>query len=145
MTGRCNSRSKGDRTTDMTVGQQARDAPAIINAMSSDKAIIFWSSRGGITGLELAAVKPEVIDFLIVHEPPVIEQLPDTDAKRWRSFHHDIYMKSRWEGWQAALPDFMASHVGAPIFCSHVISMIGFQSEMRDKSFDSLDRLNSLF
>jgi hypothetical protein len=43
----------------------------------------------------------------------VIELLPDTDAKRWRSFHHDIYMKSLREGWQAALPDFMASLVGA--------------------------------
>jgi pimeloyl-ACP methyl ester carboxylesterase len=51
----------------MTVGQQARDAGAIIKAMGSDKAIIFWSSGGGITGLELAAVKPEVIDFLILH------------------------------------------------------------------------------
>ena len=114
MTGRCNSRSKKDRTTDMTAGQQARDAGAIIKAMGSDKAIIFWSSGGGITGLELAAVKPEVIDFLILHEPPVIELLPDTYAKRWRSFHHDIYMKSMREGWQAALPDFMASLVGAP-------------------------------
>ena len=102
------------RTTDMTAGQQARDAGAIIKAMGSDKAIIFWSSGGGITGLELAAVKPEVIDFLILHEPPVIELLPDTYAKRWRSFHHDIYMKSMREGWQAALPDFMASLVGAP-------------------------------
>ena len=57
----------------MTVAQQARDAVASIKARGSDKAIIFWSSGGGITGLELAAVKPEVIDFLIVHEPPVIE------------------------------------------------------------------------
>jgi pimeloyl-ACP methyl ester carboxylesterase len=97
----------------MTVGQQARDAVAIIKARGSDKAIIFWSSGGGITGLELAAVKPEVIDFLIVHEPPVIELLPDTDAKRWRSFHHDIFMKSLRKGWQAALPDFMALLVGA--------------------------------
>ena len=61
--------------------------------------IIFWSSGGGITGLELPAVKPEVIDFLIVHEPPVIDLLPDTDAKRWRSFHHDIYMKGLRKGW----------------------------------------------
>jgi pimeloyl-ACP methyl ester carboxylesterase len=97
----------------MTVGQQARDAAAIIKARGSDKAIIFSSSGGGITGLELAAVKPEVIGFLIVHEPPVIELLPDTDAKRWRSFHHDIFMKSLRKGWQAALPDFMALIVGA--------------------------------
>ena len=39
-------------------------------AIGNDKAIIFG---GGIISLELAAVKLEVIDFLIVHEPPVIE------------------------------------------------------------------------
>jgi pimeloyl-ACP methyl ester carboxylesterase len=97
----------------MTVGKQVRDAAAIIKARGFDKVIIFGSSGGGITGLELLAVKPEVIDFLIVHEPPVIDLLPDTDAKRWRSFHHDIYMKGLRKGWQAALPDFMALLVRA--------------------------------
>ena len=51
----------------MTVGQQTHLAPVIIKAIGSGKAIIFGSSEGGILGLELAAVKPEVIDFLIVH------------------------------------------------------------------------------
>jgi hypothetical protein len=51
----------------MTVGQQAHLAAVIIKAIGSGKAIIFGSSEGGILGLELAAVKPEVIDFLIVH------------------------------------------------------------------------------
>ena len=55
----------------MTVAQQARDAVAIIKAMGHDKAIIFGSSGGGIIGLELATANPNVIDFLIVHEPPL--------------------------------------------------------------------------
>jgi pimeloyl-ACP methyl ester carboxylesterase len=70
---RCNSRRIGDRSIDMTVAQQARDVVAIIKAMGSDKAIIFGSSGGDIIGLELAAANPEVIDFLIIHEAPVIE------------------------------------------------------------------------
>jgi pimeloyl-ACP methyl ester carboxylesterase len=111
---RCNSRSTGDRSIDMTVAQQARDVVAIIKAMGSDKAIIFGSSGGGIIGLELAAANPEVIDFLIIHEAPVIELLPAADAEKWRSFHYDIYMKSLSEGWEAALVDFMASIIGAP-------------------------------
>lgn len=111
---RCNSRSTGDRSTDMTVAQQARDASAIIKAMGSDKAVIFGSSGGGIIGLELAAARPEVIDSLIVHEPPVIELLPAADADKWRSFHHDIYMKNLREGWKAALPEFTATLIGAP-------------------------------
>ena len=91
---RCNSRSTGDRSIDMTVAQQARDAAAIIKAMGSDKSLIFGSSGGAIIGLELAAVKPEVIDFLIFHEAPLIEPLPTADAEKWLSFHHDIYMKA---------------------------------------------------
>ena len=103
---RSNSRSAGDQTTDMTVAQQARDAAAIIKAMGNDKSIIFGSSGGGIIGLVLAAAKSEVIDFLIVHEPPVIELLPAADAQKWRTFHYNIYMKNLREGWEAALVDF---------------------------------------
>ena len=43
---RCNSRSTGNRSTDMTVTQQAKDAAAIIKAMGADKAILFGSSGG---------------------------------------------------------------------------------------------------
>jgi hypothetical protein len=39
----------------------------------------------------------------------------------------------------------MALIVGALNFRSYVISMIEFQSEMCDKSFDNLDTLNSFF
>src|ERR671918_2928097 len=74
---RCNSRSSGNRSVDMTVAQQARDAAAIIKAMGTDQAVILGRSGGAIIGLELAATKPKLIDFLIVHEAPVIELLPD--------------------------------------------------------------------
>jgi pimeloyl-ACP methyl ester carboxylesterase len=111
---RCNSRSTGDRMADMTVAQQARDAVAIIKAMGHNRAIIFGSSGGGIIGLELAAVNPKMIDFLIIHEPPVIELLPAADAEKWRTFHYNIYMKNLSEGWEAATADFTASLIGAP-------------------------------
>jgi pimeloyl-ACP methyl ester carboxylesterase len=128
---RCNSRSTGDRRIDMTVSQQASDAAAIIKAMRNDKAIIFGSSGGGIIGLELAAAKPEVIESLIVHEPPVIELLPAVDADKWRSFHHDIYMKNLHEGWQAALPEFTATLIGAPD--------IPFPSDLNERVCGNMD------
>jgi pimeloyl-ACP methyl ester carboxylesterase len=87
---------------------------AIIKAMGYDKAIVFGSSGGGIISLELAAAKPEVIDFLIVHEAPLIELLPAADADRWRSFLYEIYKKNLRQGWQAALVDFNALLIGAP-------------------------------
>ena len=111
---RCNSRSSGNRNVDMTVAQQARDAASVINKMGFDKAIIIGRSGGAIIGLELAATRPELINFLIVHEAPVIELLPEPKAKRWRRFVSEIYTKSQREGWHAAQKEFMSSLINVP-------------------------------
>jgi pimeloyl-ACP methyl ester carboxylesterase len=111
---RCNSRSSGNRSIDMTVAQQARDAASIIKAMGGGKAVVVGRSGGAIIGLELAATMPELIDFLIVYEAPVIEILPKADAEIWRSFVDNIYTKSQHEGSQAAQTEFMASLIGVP-------------------------------
>jgi pimeloyl-ACP methyl ester carboxylesterase len=111
---RCNSRSSGNRNVDMTVVQQARDAASIIKTMGFDKAIVIGRSGGAIIGLELAATRPELIDFLIVHEAPVIELLPEPKAQRWRTFSDEIYTKSQREGWHAAQTEFMTSLINVP-------------------------------
>jgi pimeloyl-ACP methyl ester carboxylesterase len=111
---RCNSRSSGNRNVDMTVAQQARDAAFIIKAMGVDKTIVVGRSGGAVIGLELAATRPEIIDFLIVHEAPVIELLPDSNAQRWRMFVDEIYTKNQREGSQAAQTEFMASLINVP-------------------------------
>ena len=111
---RCNSRSSGDRSADMTVAQQARDTASIIKAMGVDKAIVVGRSGGAVIGLELAAARPEIIDFLIVHEAPVIELLPEPKAQRWRTFVDEIYVKNQREGSQAAQIEFMASLINVP-------------------------------
>ena len=82
--------------------------------MGFEKAVVVGRSGGAIIGLELAATKPEVIDFLIVHEPPVIELLPGPDLQRWRTFVDKIYTKSLHEGWQAAQAEFMKSLINVP-------------------------------
>lgn len=111
---RCNSRSSGDRSIDMTVAQQARDAASIIKAVGFDKAVIVGRSGGAIIALELAAARPDVIDFMIAHEPPVIELLSDSDAQRWRTFVDEINTKSQREGWQAAQAEFIKSLINVP-------------------------------
>jgi pimeloyl-ACP methyl ester carboxylesterase len=111
---RCNSRSSGNRTVDMTVAQQARDAASVINTMGFDKAIVIGRSGGAIIGLELAATRPELIDFLIVHEAPVIELLPEPKAQIWRTFVDEIYTKNQHEGWQTAQTEFMSSLTNVP-------------------------------
>jgi pimeloyl-ACP methyl ester carboxylesterase len=111
---RCNSRSSGNRDVDMTIAQQACDAASIIKEMETDKAVVAGRSGGAVIGLELAATRPELIDFLIVHEAPVIELLPKSKAHKWRSFVDEIYIKSQREGWQAAQTEFMASLINVP-------------------------------
>jgi pimeloyl-ACP methyl ester carboxylesterase len=101
---RCNSRSTGDRAADTVVAQQARDAAAIIEAQARDKALVFGHSGGGIIALELAAIRPDLIDFLVVHEAPVIELLPDVE--KWRRFVDDISAKTEREGAMAAMIAF---------------------------------------
>jgi pimeloyl-ACP methyl ester carboxylesterase len=111
---RCNSRSSGDRSVDMTVAQQARDTASIIKATGGGKAVVVGRSGGAIIGLELATTKPELIDFLIVYEAPVIEILHKDDAEKWRSFVHSIYTKSQHEGSQVAQTEFMRSLINVP-------------------------------
>jgi pimeloyl-ACP methyl ester carboxylesterase len=98
----------------MIVAQQARDAASIIKAMGFEKAVVVGRSGGAIIALELAGARPEVIDFMIVHEPPVIELLSDSEAQRWRTFVDKIYMKSQREGWQAAQAEFIKSLINVP-------------------------------
>jgi pimeloyl-ACP methyl ester carboxylesterase len=111
---RCNSRSSGDRSTEMTVEQQARDAAVVIKAIGDNKTAVLGRSGGAIISLELAAARPELTDFVIVHEAPVIKLLPDSDALKWRAFVDEIYLKSQREGWQAAQTEFMASLLNVP-------------------------------
>ena len=111
---RCNSRSSGDRSVDMSIAQQARDAASIIKHMGDGTAVVIGRSGGAIIGLELAATMPEVIDFLIVYEAPVIEILSKSDAEKWRSFVNNIYRKSQHEGSHAAQTEFMESLINVP-------------------------------
>jgi pimeloyl-ACP methyl ester carboxylesterase len=111
---RCNSRSSGNRNVDMTVAQNAGDAASVIKTIGFDKAIVIGRSGGAIIGLELAATRPELIGFLIVHEASVIELLPEPKAQRWCTFVDEIYTKRQREGWQAAQTEFMSSLINVP-------------------------------
>ncbi|HKR74033.1 MAG TPA: alpha/beta hydrolase [Candidatus Nitrosocosmicus sp.] len=111
---RCNSRSSGNRGIDMSIAQQARDAASIIEKIGNEKAIVVGRSGGAIIGLELAAIRPNIIDFIIVHEPPVIEILPETEKLRWRSFVKEVYDKGLHEGLDIAQTEFMKSLVNVP-------------------------------
>lgn len=76
---RCSSRSSGDPDADLDMGQQARDALAIIRALGRDNAFVFGNSGGASIALKLAEDHPEAVLGLALHEPPILPALPEGD------------------------------------------------------------------
>lgn len=108
---RCNSRSSGDTSRDMDMAQQARDAVAVIRAAGFERAYVFGNSCGASIGLELAARHPEVIEKMIVHEPPVMSILPD--AEYWQAYMSDLQHAYQEDGdTVAAMKTFHSAFVG---------------------------------
>jgi pimeloyl-ACP methyl ester carboxylesterase len=107
---RGNSRSTGDTSVDMDMGQSARDAAAVIRAMGAEKAYVFGNSGGANIGLKLAEDIPEVITGLIVHEPPVIPILPD--AEKWQKYVQKVHETYVTQGVRPAVMLFASEIVG---------------------------------
>jgi pimeloyl-ACP methyl ester carboxylesterase len=55
------SRSTRRDPQNFEIGQQARDAVAVLRAAGEDKAIVFGNSSGAVIGLEMAARHPGVV------------------------------------------------------------------------------------
>lgn len=73
------SRSTRRDPQNFEIGQQARDAVALLRAEGHASAIIFGNSGGAIIGLEMARSHPEAVALLVAHEPPVMRVLPNAD------------------------------------------------------------------
>lgn len=73
------SRSTRRDPQNFEVGQQARDAVAILHATGHASALIVGNSGGAIVGLEMAKSQPHAVAALVAHEPPVMRVLPNAD------------------------------------------------------------------
>lgn len=98
-------RSTGREPRQYEIGQQARDVVAVLRAAGLERAQVFGNSAGAEVGLELAKHHPEVVDGLVVHEPPVIRVLPDADDFRARIA--EIHRTAWTEGPKPAFFDFL--------------------------------------
>ncbi|RJL23878.1 alpha/beta fold hydrolase [Bailinhaonella thermotolerans] len=107
---RGNSRSTGDTTIDLDMAQQARDAVAVIRAMSGEQAYVFGSSGGANIALQLATDHPDVIRALVAHEGPTSPLLPDADT--WLAFAERVHSTFTTEGAEAAFKIFASALVG---------------------------------
>ncbi|PWK71335.1 pimeloyl-ACP methyl ester carboxylesterase [Streptomyces sp. CG 926] len=72
-----------DPEAEQTVAEHADDALRIIDLLSPGApARVFGSSSGAIAALHLLTVRPERLERVVAHEPPVVEVLPDAPDHR---------------------------------------------------------------
>ena len=101
------SRSSGTEFHNFDIGQQARDAVAVLDAAGFTAARIVGSSGGAVIALEMARGQPQAIDALVAHEPPVVRVLPD--AAEWQTDAAEIYLAAWQDGPENAIQRFAES------------------------------------
>ncbi|MFD7685673.1 alpha/beta fold hydrolase [Streptomyces sp. NPDC059781] len=108
---RGNSRSSLDGTPqEQQIEAHSDDAHRLLAAVTDEPAYVFGSSGGALVGLDLVARHPEQVKSLVVHEPPVMELLPDSD--RWREHFQDVYDTYQAAGVGPAMQKFIAGVEG---------------------------------
>ncbi|WP_432929806.1 alpha/beta fold hydrolase [Microbispora sp. CA-135349] len=72
-----------DPEAEQRVERHAADASRLLDLLSPDApARVVGCSSGAIAGLHLLTTRPERIERLVAHEPPVVEVLPDAAEHR---------------------------------------------------------------
>ena len=67
---------------DIPVAVHADDARRILATFGDEPASVLGSSGGAVIGLALAERYPEQVRMLVAHEPPLVQLLPEGDARR---------------------------------------------------------------
>lgn len=101
------SRSALANPVDVAVETHADDARRLLEAVSSEPAIVFGHSGGAVISLALVEQAPQLVRTLISHEPPLIEMLPADDPRRKDG--QEIYRIYLEQGAEAAIMRFMES------------------------------------
>ena len=99
---RGNSRSPLDGALeDQRIDIHSDDAGRLLEAVTTEPAIVFGTSSGAVVGLDLIARHPSQVAKLIAHEPPLLEMLPD--AATWHAVNEHVYEIYQREGADAAM------------------------------------------
>ena len=53
----------------------AEDAAGLLEAVTDEPAHVYGTSLGGLIALTLAARRPDLVDVVVAHEPPVLDLL----------------------------------------------------------------------
>lgn len=85
--GNCHSTRHAPQNFDMA--QQSRDAVAVLRAAGEGSAHVFGNSSGAIIALDMLKTQPQAIRTAVVHEPPAIRVLPD--SQKYLRFFAGLY------------------------------------------------------
>ncbi|GAA0578167.1 alpha/beta hydrolase [Kribbella sandramycini] len=82
------------------------DLVALIEALDVGPVDIFASSGGAVNGLALLAARPDLVNLLVAHEPPLVGMLPDREVVSAAT--EDIYQTYQREGLGPGMAKFIA-------------------------------------
>jgi pimeloyl-ACP methyl ester carboxylesterase len=89
---RATARSTMHHPQNFEVGQQSRDAIAVLHAAGETAAFVFGNSSGGVIALDMVAHHPHAVRGAVVHEVPLARLHPD--ARKWQRFFARVYLTS---------------------------------------------------
>ena len=70
-----------DPDQDSTPELRADDLSRLLTHLDAGPATVFGSSGGAVTALALAQYRPDLVDMVIAHEPPLNEMLADREQR----------------------------------------------------------------
>ena len=107
----------GPQDDDHRLDTDADDVRRVIEQLTDKRgspvdkpAIAFGNSSGATVALEVLIRYPERVDTVILHEPPVVNLLPD--AAKWIAFFDEVYDTYRTTGVGRAMHQFASGTLG---------------------------------
>jgi pimeloyl-ACP methyl ester carboxylesterase len=97
---------RSDGAGELSPDDHAADLITLIESLDVGPVDIFASSGGAVNALALAAKRPDLINTLVAHEPPLAGILPDSEAAL--AACEDIYQTYQRDGLGAGMAKFIA-------------------------------------
>lgn len=95
-----------DGTGELTPDDHATDLAALIETLDAGPVDLFASSGGAVNALSLLAKRPDLVNTLVAHEPPLAALVPDAEAALKACA--DIYETYQRDGSGAGMAKFIA-------------------------------------
>lgn len=102
---RANARSTMNIPQNFEIGQQSRDAVAVLRAVGEESAFVFGNSSAAVIALDMAKTQPQAVRAAVIHEAPCARVHPN--AHKWQRFFAGVYMMAFRFGTTWAVLRFM--------------------------------------